>query len=358
MHQTDTSTSTYLQLIMHKHSIPAIVFCCLLFFLAPALAEQPEKNQTHNLPAKAVHAIEINESSTLPQVELVATIEAVEQAQIAAKVTGTIIELPVVLGSRVNKGDLLVRISAEEISARVLQAQAQLAQAKRNLSREEKLLKRNATTRETVNSLRDLYAVAKASLKEAQTMLGYTTITAPFDGVITKKMANSGNLATPGTPLLKLENNTRLQAVTAVPESLIKHLKTGEMLRVAIASAALSLSGSVAEIAPAADPGSRTAPVKIDIAYHPALRTGQFARVLLPLAPAKSLFIPVSAVVSFGQMDKVFVIEDNRASLRLVRTGAESDKHVEILAGLSAGDMVITDNNSLLVSGQPVTIIQ
>ncbi len=91
-------------------------------------------------------------------------------------------------GSYVTKGDLLVEISAREIAAQLNQAQARLNQAGRNLSRERKLLKKHATTAETVKSMQDEYAVAKAAVQGARTMLGYATITAPFSGVITAKM--------------------------------------------------------------------------------------------------------------------------------------------------------------------------
>jgi len=334
-----------------------IIFtCCLVLLFTAASGHSEEKKPQSVLPTAAVHIQTVEETFTQPQVELVATIQAVEQAAIAAKITGTITELPVVLGSRVKKGDMLVKISAEEISARVLQAQAQLAQAKRNLTREQKLLKKNATTPETVNSMQDMFAVARASFQEAKTMLGYTTITAPFDGVITRKLANSGDLATPGTPLLQLENDTDLQAVTAVPESLVNLVTRGDKLSVQVPSARLTVIGTVAEIAPAADPLSRTAPVKIDVKNNPALRTGQFARIILPVAPAATLLIPRSAVIPFGQMDKVFVLEEGKAQLRLVRTGSITGEQVEILAGLTPGDQVIVDNNTLLVSGQPVTV--
>jgi RND family efflux transporter MFP subunit len=343
---------------MKTKTILVILSSCI-FTLCTSIQSQSEHSPPQqDLPEVAVHVQTAKETSTQPQVEMVATIEAVEQAAIAAKVTGTIIELPVVLGSRVSKGDTLARISADEISARVLQAQAQLTQAKRNLNREQKLLKRNATTKETVNSLRDMFSVAKASLQEAKTMLGYTTILAPFNGVVTQKFANSGDLATPGVPLVQLENDASLQAVTAVPESLIHYIKSGDKLTVEVPSAQLTLTGTVAEIAPAANPQSRTAPVKINIEYNTALRTGQFARVILPVALAKTLFIAKSAVIPFGQMDKVFVVEDGKAKLRLVRTGSQSGDLVEILAGITDGDRVIVENNTLLTSGQPVTVNQ
>ena len=170
----------------------SILTCCLTILLTATNGLSEEKRQAADLPTVAVHVQTVQESSSHAQVELVATIQAVQQAAIAAKVTGTITELPVVLGSRVKRGDLLVKISAEEISARLLQAQAQLDQAKRNLAREQKLLKKNATTPETVKSMQDMFAVARASVQEAKAMLGYTAITAPYDGVITSRFNDEG----------------------------------------------------------------------------------------------------------------------------------------------------------------------
>ncbi len=341
---------------MNKSLVCTLILLLVLLTGLPGLAE--EKKTDNSLPTVEVETLDLQPTTTEPQVELVATIEPVLKAAIAAKVTGTVTELPVRLGSRVSRGDLLLRISAEEISARVMQAQAQLAQARRNYERERKLLKKKATTPETVKSMKDMLAVAEAAFDEAKTMLGYTRITAPFDGVITRKMVNSGDLATPGTPLLRLENDGELQAVAAVPETLLNKIHEGDLLQVVVPSAGLRIQGTVAEIAPAADPASRTAPVKVGVAHDPALRTGQFARVILPVDQATTLLVPVSAVVTFGQMDKVFVVEEGRARLRLVRTGSRSNDSVEILAGLTPGDRVIISNNKLLVSGQPVTVKQ
>jgi RND family efflux transporter MFP subunit len=339
---------------MHTENIKFIFLCCMAV-LSAGTNGFSEENKQPPPAAISAHVLTVRETTTQPQVELVATIQPVLQATVAAKVTGTITELPVVLGSRVKRGDLLIKISADEISARVMQARAQLDQARRNHSREKKLLKKNATTAETVKSMQDMLAVAEATFREAKTMLGYTTITAPFDGIITKKLVNSGDLATPGTPLLQLENDTNLQAVTAVPESLVSQMQTGDELEVQVPSAHLTTAGKIAEIAPAADPLSRTSQVKIDIRHAPALRTGQFARIALPVDQATTLLIPKSAVVPFGQMDKVFVLEDGKAQLRLVRTGATTDDQIEILAGIRPGDQIIIDNNTLLVNGQPVT---
>lgn len=330
----------------------------LLVLLTACHSDETHKKEASSLPAVEVKAHTSETSTGILQTEIVGTLQAVNKAVIAAKVTGTIVELPVVLGSKVAADDLLVKISAEEISAQVIRAQAQLDQARRNLERERKLLSKNAATAEKVKSLEDIFRVAEASYQEAKTMLGYTTITAPFSGVITAKMANIGDLATPGAPLLKIEDRDRLQVVTSVPEALVLQINPGDILTVTLPAAGLTLQGKVAEVAPAADPLSRTATVKINIDEGGRLRSGQFARVVIPGKSNESLFIPSSAVRAFGQMEKIFVIEEGRAHLRLVRVGAVSDGRTEILAGLEPGEVIISNPPADIVDGQPVTVVK
>ncbi|PIE56344.1 MAG: efflux transporter periplasmic adaptor subunit [Desulfobulbus propionicus] len=335
-------------------TLTLILLFTLFLFLENLNAEAPAP--VSRLPAVKVRVVEIRKEAAPSLVETTGTIQARQRATIAAKVTGVITELPVVLGSRVAKGDLLVRISAKEIQAQLSQAQAQLTKAERDLAREKKLLKKKASTTETVKSMEDRHAVAQAAFQEARTMLGYTTITAPFAGVVTNKQAQPGDLATPGMPLLTLKNDHDLQAVSAVPEAMIPLVHLGDHLQVRVPAANLNLTGKVAEIAPAADPASRTAPVKLDLDFTPGLRPGQFARMILPGLPRDSLFVPNAAIRKRGQLNRVFVERDHQAHLRLVRTGTSDDQRTEILSGLEAGDRVIVSGNRQLVNGQPLDV--
>lgn len=334
---------------------PFLFFCLFWSCLVSAVVAGTETTAPETAPVK-VRAITVQERNISSRVEVVGTVKAVEQAVIAAKISGTIVEIPVVLGSRVNRGDLLVKINAEEISARVLQAQAQLDQARRNLQREEKLLKQQASTPETVKSMRDMLAVAKAGYREAASMLSYTTINAPFSGVITRKIANTGDLATPGTPLLNLENPGRLQVVAAIPETIALRISPGDALAVRIPVAEKTLDATVAEISPVVDPLSRTLRVKVNLRSSEGLRTGMFARVRIPGTESTTLMVPEKAVIPFGQLEKVFVVQDGRAQLRLVRTGMRGEGQVEVLSGLRTGERIVTENNRLLINGQALII--
>lgn len=321
--------------------------------------EHPAEEQAvKELPPVKVNVMTVLAQEAPKLTEVVGTVQPVDRAEIAAKVTGTIDKISVVLGSRVKAGDELIKINAGEISAKLIQAKAQLEQARRNLEREKKLLKKNAATPETVKSLEETFKIAEAAHREAAIMLSYATITAPFDGQITQKNANVGDLATPGVQLLQLEDNSNLQVVISVPEALVLQLKLGDTLPIHIPAADVDIQGTVSQIAPAADPLSRTSAVKLDIKESNLLRSGQFARVALPGTRKDTLFVPTGAVQQFGQMDKIFVVQDNIAHLRLIKTGAMVDQQVEILSGLEPGEKVVAALDDKIVDGQKVIIEQ
>jgi len=288
--------------------------------------------------------------------EVVGTVEAVDQAEVSTKISGNIVLLPVDLGSRVAQGDLLVELVAGEITAQLQQAEAQLAQARRNLAREESLLEKNAATQESVKSLRDAEKIAEAGYRQARTMADYTRITAPFSGIITRKFVNVGDLATPAKVLLKIESENRHQIITDLPEALMLQVSKGDRLAVQVPSANLSLEGEVSELSPTADATSRTVPVKIRLPANPLLRSGQFARVTIAMEQAETLTIPASAILPYGQMKTVFVVDQGRAQLRLVRPGAKQGDRVEILSGLDDQEQVVISGNATLIDGQPVEI--
>jgi RND family efflux transporter MFP subunit len=327
-----------------------------LFLVSGCSGDQDEAGKTGaDLPVADVTTITVQKQSPIRQVELMGTVQAADSAEIAARISGTITDLPVTPGSRVKKGDPLITISAGEITAKLLQAQAQYEQAARNLKRERNLLKKNAATPENVKTLEESKRIAEAAYKEARTMLSYTEVKAPFDGIITRKMANVGDLATPGKPLVRIDNESRLQVLTDVPETLILGISLGDTLEVYIPAAEAKVSGTVEEIAPTADPRSRTAPVKLSVEPTLNIRSGQFARVSLPSTRGSAVMVPAQAVQSYGQMDKVFIVRDGKAQLLLVKTGLSSADQVEILSGLNEGDEVIITGHTHLKDGQPIS---
>ncbi|NTV13098.1 MAG: efflux RND transporter periplasmic adaptor subunit [Desulfobulbaceae bacterium] len=335
-----------------------LIILASLLLLTPACKgkETAEHPPTAPLPVQAVRVVSAAAQPAPHQNEVVGTVTAAESATIAAKVTGVLSSLPVSVGSAVRQGQVLARISAGEITAQLAQADTQVAQARRNLEREQRLLAKEAATPEAVKNLEELLRLAEAGREQAQAMAGYTTLTAPISGLVAQKFANVGDLATPGAPLLTIENNSRLQVAVAVPEALLAQIKSGDSLALTIPAANFSGPGRVAEIAPAGDPASRTATVKLAITA-PGLRPGQFARVTLPgTSTDNTISLPATAVIAFGQMEKIFVVENGAAHLRLVRTGERHEGRVEILTGLVGNEQVVSEGGAGLSDGQPVQV--
>lgn len=294
------------------------------------------------------------EYATRPRTEeAVGTIRAKSRATVEAKISGRIAEMPLTLGQRVKEGDLLARIDAAEYKARLQQAEAGLAQAQRDWDRVSTLLKSETATRSEADAAEAKLLGAKAAVAEANTMLGYADVSAPFAGVITRKLADAGDFATPGKPLAELENPKFLRLEADVPESIGQFVKVGDRLQVRTGSVN-PVEGVVTEVAPAADPASRTFLVKVDLPEMQGARSGQFGRLLIPTGELKSLRIPSPALVQRGQLDIVFVLDQQQAKMRLVKAGRTLGDQTEILAGLEPGDKVIVAGSANLKEGQRV----
>jgi RND family efflux transporter MFP subunit len=332
----------------------------LLPFLALALlagcADRGAPETAVNLPPVRVRTATVRGEEVPVLIEVTGTVRPVQRATIAAKVMGAIADLPVVLGQRVHAGDLLVKISAGEISARVLQAQSQLNQARRDLDRERNLLAKGASTPDLVKDLEDRLAMTQAMVCEAEVMLGYTSVRAPFDGVVARKLASAGDLAAPGEPLLEIEGLGDFQVEAGIPDSLVPRLAPGATLAVEVPAAGVAFTGRLVEVSSAADPLTRTVTVKISVPAGTAVGSGQYARVQVPGAPVRALLAPAGAVSTLGQMERVFVVAGGRAVLRLVKTGAAHGDRVEILSGLAEGDQIVTNPPAGLQEGQPLEV--
>ncbi len=341
----------------HTPSFPLLLGIVIVFLLGGCSgnSEDTDRQEFSQTPLK-VEVLQVATSRVADQVEIMGTLQAAQNAVISARISGNITTIEVGPGSRVSKDDLLLRIRADEISAQLQQARAQLDQASRNLDRERKLLAQKAATAEAVKSLEDALKVAQANFREATTMMGYTNVLAPFDGIITRKMVDVGDLATPAKPLLHIENENNLQVMADIPETLATHLKLDTTMNIKVPAAQLEIVGRVVEISPVADPQTRTVAIKLDIEMHPDLRSGQFARVIFPGSTVETVLVPRESISSFGQMERVFVAVEDKARLRLVRTGKEYSQGVEILSGLNPGDRLIIQQTERLKDGRPITL--
>jgi len=327
--------------------------------LAALLAGCSHETPSSHTPASAreVNAKVVTaQSADLAEVfPLAGVIEAVDTVQLSSRVMGHIRELNVVQGQTVKRDQILLVIDPVDTQGAVdlakqnlVQAEAALRDAKLDYDRFKNLYQDEAVNKQQLEKMRMNYDVslsrvaqAKAGLTVARGQISYTRISAPMDAIVTAKLANEGDMATPGHPLLVLEDTANLRVRAAVPESVYRSLKLGDTVQVEVDGQAQPLSATVSRMTPTADPQAHTYPVTLDIAAS-GLRSGAFARVLFPQATRQTLLIPQAALMDRAGIRGVFVLDkDGIAHYRMVRSGTvQADGLVEVLAGVVAGERI------------------
>lgn len=203
---------------------------------------------------------------------------------------------------------------------------------------------------------------ARAALGGAEAALSYTRIVAPFTGRVIDRRVDPGSQATPGMPLLVVEQEGPLRIEASVDESHATTLSVGATAHVEVESAGREAEARVTEVFPALDPIARAFLVKLELetpGAHGAtaqgpLRPGMFARVRFPIGIEKRLTVPITAIRPMGDLDRLFVIEGGRAHLRMVNLGQRHGTSVEVLAGLEPGEVVLVAPTAALLDGASV----
>ncbi len=325
------------------------------------------------------------QAANIPDVvEAVGTLRAAETSQLAAQMMGTIVEIRVHEGDRVQRGQVLAvldeaqpraaldRATGADLASQqeIIAADSDFALAEATFKRYQSLYEKKSVSPQEFDEVRARHqaaqarrdmaragqAQAKAALQQARTALSYTHILAPFDGLVTEKKADVGTLASPGLPIFTVEDLRRYRLEATVNETDLRYVRMGEQIRVVIDSVGdKELKGRVIEIVPAADSASRSFLVKIEVPSDPALRSGLFGRAQFSRGERASLLIPRTAVVERGQLQGIYVLDQNSvAGLRYITLGKPSGTQVEVLAGLQAGETLISDPGSRELSGKKI----
>lgn len=276
---------------------------------------------------------------------------------VSAQILGRIEQVDVRAGDRVAEGDVVVRLDAQEASARAAEARQALASAKarRDLARTEmtrvgKLFERGVVTRQRLDQatadLREAEAEVERlsrALEAAETALSYTVIHAPVGGLVIDRLAEPGEIASPGRPLLRIYDPAALRVEAAVRESLAVKLALGQVLRVRVPALGKSFEGKIEEIVPFAEPGARTLLIKVGLPRDKRLYAGLFARVAIPAGQRARLTVPEAAVSRIGQLAFVTVIgEGERLARRMVTLGRrDAEGRLDVLSGLAEGETVL-----------------
>ena len=314
-----------------------------------------ETSPAENRPAERVAVVTVVEDSAPRVIAVPGEVRAADRAVLAAKVAGNVQELAVKLGQAVRVGDVLIRLSAPEYVAQVERARTALAQAERELDRDQRLLKGGVTTDDVVRFGEERLRSAQAAFAEAEAMFAYTEIKAPFDGLVAARPVNRGDLVMPGQALITLDLVGPREVIAQVPASLVGKHSLGATVCV-LNGGDDAVEATVSEIASASDAATRSVAVVLTLPEGNRWAPGQFVTVELSGDVVKQRLVPVGAVRAFGQMENVFVVSEGRAQMRLVQTGRVTDGLVEILAGLEPGERIVAAPAATLRDGQPVEV--
>ncbi len=330
----------------------------LLLVLAGVFHEKvPSESTAIHRPLPAGAQTALVERLVQPRYETaVGTIKPVHESSVAAKLLARVIEVNVKAGQTVKSGDLLVRLDDADLQSRLSQAQsardaavALAQQTKSEFTRIQNLFEKNAVSRtefeQAETSMRTTAAEverANQAIEEAQVVVEYATILAPFDGLIVDKRIEPGDMVSPGQILLTLYDPTRMQLVASVRESLAVRLKVGQTLPARMDSLGYQCQATITEVVPEAESSSRSFQVKVSGPCPPGIYSGMFARLLLPLDDEVLLAVPQSAVRRVGQITLVDVVSQDQLIRRHVQIGRSLDNEkIEILSGLAVGERVL-----------------
>jgi RND family efflux transporter MFP subunit len=275
--------------------------------------------------------------------EAVGTVTARTASTVSSKLMGVVRTVHVHEGDMVKQGDLLVTIDQRQVQARLEQALANAEVAAKEYRRYEQLLKDQSASQQEFDRAQARYREARAAVDSARVSQKDALVRAPYDGRVVAKMVEPGDLASPGTPFVTIEQQGLFCTDLLLPESHIQAVKLGLVVKVVVpAMNNAQFTGEVGRIVPSADARSRSFQVKVRMPEGPDFKSGMFARVMIPVGGEGMLLIPRSAIVVEGQLNGVFILDDRQiAHFRLVRTGREYGDQVEVLSGLGGGQRYV-----------------
>jgi RND family efflux transporter MFP subunit len=371
-----------------------------LLFLAGCGSEPAHKTVSTPVTPMRVETVAVAETDWPSSYEATGTVRAKTTATISSKLMGYAREVRAQIGDRVREGQPLVVLDARDLETSVVRAEAGREEVKSAIPEAESAIALARSQLDlaqvTFNRMQDLlnkrsitnqeYDEASARLKAAQAALdmarakrtqldakmaqieqevraagiqrGYSEIIAPFSGTIITKSIEPGTLAVPGAPLFTIERDGAFRLEASVEESRLSLARVGKTVSVTIDGIDRTFPARVAEVVPSVDAAARTGTVKIDLPSLPELRSGLFGRALFETGARKVLTVPSAGVMERGQLQSVYIEENNIAHTRLVTLGTRVKDKVEVLSGLNQGDRVIVPIPTGLADGAPIEVRQ
>jgi len=290
-----------------------------------------------------------------------ATLEARREATVVARTSGLLLDLKVEEGDRVEKGQVLARLDAEQHRLEVAQAKATLDRLQREFKRTKELHEKKLVSADEFERVRSELEAQQAAYDMAKLQLSYTEITAPIKGVISTRLVKEGNWIQEQQPLYRIDDFQPLEAKLHVPERELSLLESGYPVSVTTdAVPGQSFHGSVARISPVVDPDTGTFDVTVSMPNEDgSLKPGLFVRARIVYDQRQDVpLIPRTALLTEDGMSSVFVVEEGVAHKRDIQVGYDDGHSVEVASGLEKGQQVVTIGQNSLRDGTPVDVVE
>jgi len=282
-----------------------------------------------------------------------ATIVSELTAEVATRTSGSVKGVAVEVGSTVRRGDPLVTLDATDVDARVSAARAQEALAERTFRRVDNLAAQGAASSQERDEAEAALEGARAARAEAEAQQAYTVVRAPFDGVVTHRNVDRGDLAVPGQSLVTMVAPRSLKVVADVPARRAGSLTSGASVQIRYARGAVA--AVVTRVVPAIGEASRTFRIEARFQGVPVdMLVGTYARLELARSGEPTRWIPADAVIRRGQLKGVYTVEADTVRLRWVRLGQVRGEGVELLSGPEGHLLVVRRPDPELYDGRPV----
>jgi membrane fusion protein (multidrug efflux system) len=284
-------------------------------------------------------------------------LEAESQVQVFAEAARKVVDLRVEEGHRVAKGHVLLRLQDDEQRTRLAKVESQLAKARREYERQERLFADELISEQAFSEATYELEQLELSLADARRELSYTEVRAPIAGTVTRRLVNLGDFVTVNQPLFEIVDFGSIVARVFVPEKELPRLAAGVPARiVAPALGGERFPGEVERLAPVVDPKSGTVKVTVALPERAGLRPGMYVDVELVTAVRDdALLVPKRALVY--DQDQVFVYRlgaDRKVERVFLQPRLEDKQHVEPAGGLAPGDRVVVAGQAGLKEGVEV----
>lgn len=309
--------------------------------------------------AVPVEVVEVLPGPISAFIETNGTLEAEREVDVVARTGGPIVALNTEEGRQVNAGDVLAQIDELEARAQVEISRVALQDAETAYNRAKASLENAVVSQEVYDTALSTFESAKAQLAGNEIQLGYTQITAPFDGLIIQRAVKFGETVTAGQQLFRISDFDPLLCTIGVPERDLNRLSVGQPAILEVeAFPGERFEGRVLRISPVVDAATGTIRVTLEVDRQGRLSPGMFAGVrLVTDVRQNALIMPKRALSLESLADSVFVVEDGVAYRRNVTLGYEEDDRVEVTSGLEASDRVIVVGQDGLTDATPVQIL-